>query len=117
MGNMGSVMKQSFWMPAPVLTEKNLPDQTSRVYIVTGSNTGVGKDLASILYGKNATVYVAARTESKSQDAISQIKSTYPESKGKIHFLKLDLSDLPTIKKSAETFTAAEKRLDGLISK
>ena len=109
-------MKQSFWMPAPVLTEKNLPDQTSRVYIVTGSNTGVGKELADILYGANATVYVAARTESKSQDAISQIKAKHPGAKGKIEFLKLDLSDLPSIKKSAEAFLAAEKRLDGLIS-
>lgn len=81
---------------------------------MTGSNTGVGKELASILYGANATVYVAARTESKATAAINSIVSAHSSSKGTIHFLKLDLSDLSTIQASANEFLAKESKLDVL---
>ena len=117
---MGQVLShfwsQSFHIPTPPLTEKNLPDQSGRVFIVTGSNTGVGYQLASILYGANATVYVAARTETKAIEAISQIKSAHPSSKGKLTFLKLDLSDLSTIKATAHDFLSKENRLDVLVN-
>ena len=109
-----SFMNQSFRIPPPTLTEKNLPDQHGKVFIITGSNTGVGKELASILYQHNATVYVAARTESKARTAIEDIKSLHPSSKGTLHYLHLDLSDLSTIKAAAETFKRKETRLDVL---
>ena len=107
--------QQSFFIPAPTLTENNLPDQHGKVAIVTGSNTGVGFQLAQILYKRNATVYIAARTESRALDAIKRIKQAAPESQGTLHFLKLDLSDLPTIKASADEFMSKESRLDKLI--
>lgn len=42
------------------------------------------------------------------------MKAAYPESKGKAIFLSLDLSDLTTIKSSADEFLAKESRLDVL---
>ena len=45
--------------PTPDLTEKNLPDQSGKVCIVTGGGTGIGAELVKILYGANARVYVA----------------------------------------------------------
>jgi retinol dehydrogenase 12 len=107
-------LDQSFRIAAPTLTEKNLPDQSSKVFIITGSNTGVGYQLASILYSKNATVYIAARTESKALTAISTLQKLHPQSKGKLVYLHLDLSDLSSIKASAEEFLRAEQRLDVL---
>lgn len=85
-----------------------------QVFIVTGANTGIGYLVASLLYSANATVYVAARTESKATSAINSIKSSYPNSKGTLHFLKLDLSDLSTVKASAEDFLSRANRLDVL---
>ena len=107
-------MDQSFRIPAPTLTEKNLPDQHGKVFIVTGSNTGVGYQLAAILYQHNATVYIAARTESKARTAISNLQELHPQSKGTLHYLHLDLSDLSGIKASAEEFLSKETRLDVL---
>jgi len=72
--------------------------------------------VASILYSANATVYIAARTESKAISAIQSIKTAHPASEGTIHFLKLDLSDLSTIKTSAEEFLQKSDRLDVLIN-
>ncbi|KAJ6088344.1 short-chain dehydrogenase [Penicillium sp. IBT 16267x] len=100
--------------PAPTFTEKNLPDQSGKIFLVTGANSGVGYELAKILYGQNATVYVAARSKQKALDAIQEIKTAHPESTGRLVFLQLDLSDLTTIKSSADEFLAAESRLDVL---
>lgn len=36
MGQFLSQLRQSVFIPAPALTEKNLPDQHGRVFIVTG---------------------------------------------------------------------------------
>lgn len=57
------------------------------MYIVTGSNIGVGKELAQILYSKNAKVYVAARSKDKAMEAIQSIKKTIPKSAGELIFL------------------------------
>ncbi|KAJ5563916.1 hypothetical protein N7513_000158 [Penicillium frequentans] len=100
--------------PAPTFTEENAPDQSGKIFLVTGANSGVGAELAKILYGKNATVYVAARSKEKALDAIEEIKAAHPESSGRLMFLHLDLSDLTTIKSSADAYLAAESRLDVL---
>lgn len=105
---------QSFNIPAPPLTEKNLPDQSGKVFLVTGSNTGVGYYVASILYSRNAKVWMAARTESKAMEAIETIKEKYPQSTGSLEYLHLNLSDLTTIKASAEDFLARETKLHWL---
>ncbi|KAK5121599.1 hypothetical protein LTR85_004771 [Meristemomyces frigidus] len=106
--------RQCFFIPAPTFTEKNLPDQSGRVFIVTGGYAGVGKELCKMLYQKNGTVYVAGRSPEKADAAIDEIKKAYPSSDGKLEFLKLDLADLPTIKASAEDFQKREQRLDVL---
>ncbi|KAJ9360160.1 hypothetical protein C8Q69DRAFT_466861 [Paecilomyces variotii] len=100
--------------PAPRFTEENLSDQKGKVFIITGSSGGIGKQLAAILYGRNATVYVATRSKQKAESAISEISQTYPDSKGQLIFLHLDLGDLTTIRKSAEEFLKKESRLDVL---
>jgi len=112
---MGNSISQSF-PPKAKLTEKELPDQTGKVFIVTGSSSGVCKELAQILFSHNAKVYVAARSEEKATKAITSIKSNSPDAKGTIAYLNLDLDDLSTIKKSANEFLAREDRLDVLFN-
>ncbi|KAF2674725.1 NAD(P)-binding protein [Microthyrium microscopicum] len=111
---MGNILSQSFRLPPPTLTEKNLPDQSGRVHIVTGGYAGCGLELSKILYQKNATVYLAGRSADKANAAISAIKQAFPDSKGKVDFIKVDFSDLSTIKSGVEGFLSKEKRLDVL---
>ncbi|KAM0450625.1 hypothetical protein ACHAO4_006611 [Trichoderma viride] len=87
-----------------------------QVYIVTGSNTGVGKELAQILYSKNATVYVAARSQVKATEAIDAIRTACPSSTGRLEFLALDLADLEAVAKSAKEFLTRESKLDVLFN-
>ncbi|KAL7626984.1 hypothetical protein AAE478_003759 [Parahypoxylon ruwenzoriense] len=99
--------------PVPEFTEKDVPDLAGKVYIVTGATSGVGRELARILYSKNAKVYIAARDES---DAIKHIKEAEPGSMGTLIFLHLDLGDLRSVKASAERFLAAETKLNVLFN-
>jgi retinol dehydrogenase 12 len=102
--------------PKPHFTEKDLPNLKGKVYIVTGANTGVGKELARMLYSKNAKVYIFARSEEKANKAIEDIKNAVPTSTGALIFMHLDLSDLTKIKASAEHFLAAESKLHVLFN-
>ncbi|KAI8628713.1 short-chain dehydrogenase [Xylariaceae sp. FL1651] len=100
----------------PTYTEEDIPDLSGKVYLVTGANTGIGKEVARILYSKNAVVWATARNDEKGANAIASIKEAHPSSKGRLGHLHLDLSDLATIKASAETFLAKEKQLDVLFN-
>ena len=112
---MGVTFSQ-FFPPHPILTEANLPSQKGKVFIVTGGASGVGFELCSILYQKGGKVYLAGRSETNAQSAISRIKSLFPSSLGELIFLQLSLDDLTTIKPAVETFTAKESKLDILFN-
>ncbi|KAL1871067.1 short-chain alcohol dehydrogenase [Diaporthe australafricana] len=99
--------------PAPKYTGNYVPDLTGKVYIVTGATSGVGLELARILYSKHAKVYIAAREEG---DVTTRIKKEEPRSKGDIVFLPLDLNDLRSVKESAERFLACETKLNVLFN-
>jgi len=86
------------------------------VYIITGASSGIGIELAKILYSKDAKIYMAARSKPKALSAITAIKTLFPNSSGTLEFLSLDLADLTTIKSSAQEFLSKEKRLDILFN-
>ncbi|KAI1471989.1 NAD(P)-binding protein [Daldinia caldariorum] len=111
-----SVVKQALFSGKPTFTEKDVPDLTGKVTIVTGSNTGVGKEIARILYSKNARVYLLARSEEKTQAAIESIRAANPESRGELSYIHLDLADLPSVRTTAEEFLRRETKLDILFS-
>lgn len=117
---MGTLWSQ-FFPPAPSLTEKNLPSQEGKVFIVTGGASGIGFELSKILYHAGGKVYIAGRSEAKALESIKSIKSSTSTSrsstqstKGQLAFLYLQLEDLSTIKASVENFISKESKLDVL---
>lgn len=106
-------------MPKPLYTTESMPKSlVGKVYIVTGANSGMGKELARVLYAKGAKVYVACRSEGKGSQAIADIKKAEQkqDSKGKLVFLNLDLADLSRVKAAANTFLAHECKLHVLFN-
>lgn len=57
-----------------------------------------------------------ARSEEKTLKAIESIKAAYPESRGDLVYIRLDLADLTTIKDSAQAFLQKESKLDILFN-
>ena len=57
-----------YFPPAPAFTERDVPNQRGRIFVVTGGNSGVGYELCKTLYSTGATVYMAARSEVSSDD-------------------------------------------------
>lgn len=110
-----SILTQAF-PPKPKFTEKDLPDLKDKVYIVTGANTGTGKQLARLLYTKNAKIYILARSEEKTKAAIADIQKAVPNSTGSLHYIKLDLADLSTIKQTVQRFLESETKLHVLFN-
>ncbi|KAI1195136.1 hypothetical protein F5X97DRAFT_309092 [Nemania serpens] len=106
-----NVAYQFLWPGKPGIVEKDVPDLNGKVTIVTGSNTGLGKELAQILYAKNAKVYMLARSEEKTKKAIESIKAAVPKSSGELVYLRLDLADLTTIKATVAQFLGRESQL------
>ncbi|KAJ6549157.1 NAD-P-binding protein [Mycena sp. CBHHK59/15] len=76
-------------------------------------NTGIGYQTVKQLLLKNAKVYLAARSEEKAAAAIQKLEE---ETKKTALFIQLDLADLPSVRKAAETFLAQEQKLDILFN-
>lgn len=104
--------------PKPPFTPANLPSLTGRVIIITGAASGVGYELAKILYLAGGTVYIAARSTARCQEAIDKIISETSNAKGKwgkLRSMVIDLADLKTTKPAVESFLEKEERLDVLV--
>ncbi|EIN09900.1 NAD(P)-binding protein [Punctularia strigosozonata HHB-11173 SS5] len=93
-------------------SEADIPDLTGRIAIVTGGNSGIGKQTVKVLLSKGAKVYLAARSEEKARQAIDEIHAADPSTKkGTVEFLKLDLSEAKKAKAAAEDFNRRESSL------
>jgi NAD(P)-dependent dehydrogenase (short-subunit alcohol dehydrogenase family) len=55
-------------------TTKDISDLTGKVFIVTGSNSGIGYEAALALAEKGMTVVIACRNPEKAQKASKAIK-------------------------------------------
>jgi NAD(P)-dependent dehydrogenase (short-subunit alcohol dehydrogenase family) len=95
-------------------TTKDIPDQSGKVVIITGANSGIGYEASRALALKGATVVMACRNLEKGEAAVQQILIERPS--GQVRLYQLDLADLDSVQDFADKFTAAYDRLDILIN-
>jgi len=60
-------------------TTKQMLDQTEKVVVVTGANSGTGFETTKVFASKNASVILACRNLDKGEAAISEIKRSFPD--------------------------------------
>jgi len=94
-------------------TADDIPDQSDRVIIITGANTGLGYKTAEILAKKGARIILACRSEEKGKTAVENIKADNADAKVELQLL--DLSDLDSVKKFSDEFASKNDKLDLLI--
>ncbi|KAF5537739.1 alcohol dehydrogenase Bli-4 [Fusarium mexicanum] len=96
--------------------DKDIPDLSGKVILVTGGNTGLGFEVIyQLSKHKPKHIYLAARSEEKANEAIKTLREKNPNA-GPITFLQLDLGSLASIKAAAASFRSMSDRLDILIN-
>ncbi len=83
-------------------------------YMITGSNTGIGRATAEALAAKGGRVILAARSQEKTMPVVRELKARFPNTE--VEFLPIDLADLASIKTAAPTVLSSGRPLDVLIN-
>ncbi|HWJ82546.1 MAG TPA: SDR family oxidoreductase [Nocardioides sp.] len=87
---------------------------TGRTFLVTGANTGIGKETVRGLAGRGARVVLAGRSEERTRAAIEEIAAETVNTD--LDHLPLDLGDLASVRAAAAAFLATGERLDVLVN-
>jgi NAD(P)-dependent dehydrogenase (short-subunit alcohol dehydrogenase family) len=95
-------------------TTTDIPDQTGRVAVITGANTGLGYETAAALAAKGAHVVLAVRNLDKGKDAAALIHKRSPAAE--VILQELDLTSLDSIHAAAEQLRSDHDRIDLLIN-
>jgi NAD(P)-dependent dehydrogenase (short-subunit alcohol dehydrogenase family) len=93
-------------------SEKDIPDQSGRVAVVTGANSGIGYAAARELARGGARVVLACRSEARGNAAGDRLAAEVPGAE--VEFTRLDLGDLASVRQFAQAFSY--DRLDLLVN-
>jgi len=96
----------------PAWTAADIPDQTGRVAVITGANSGIGYEMARALACKGAHVVMAARSVERNAAARDRIRAEIPGAR--LTLMLLDLASQDSVRAFAADFLARFDRLDQL---
>lgn len=93
----------------------DVPDQSGRIVLVTGANSGLGLQTATILARRGATVLMACRNRQRGQAARKRVAAE--ATAAEVALVCLDLADLSSVRKAAaEVRERTGDRLDVLVN-
>src|SRR3954469_3999277 len=85
-----------------------------KVAVITGGNSGIGKETAVELAGMGAHVIIAARNPAKAAAAVKELRHRAPGAT--VEHLPLDLASFGSVRAFADTFNTRFDRLDVLVN-
>lgn len=94
-------------------TTADMAAQTGRSAVVTGTG-GLGFETALALAKAGADVVIAGRSPQKGAEAVTRIKTAHAGAR--VRFLALDLGNLASVRRFAETLAGEQQGLDLLIN-
>jgi NAD(P)-dependent dehydrogenase (short-subunit alcohol dehydrogenase family) len=92
----------------------DVPDQSGRLAVVTGANSGIGKEAARRLAAAGARVVMAVRTPAKGEAARAEILAEHPDARLEVR--RLDLADLAVVGEFADGLLADGVPVDLLLN-
>ncbi|GAD54569.1 SDR family oxidoreductase [Limimaricola cinnabarinus] len=106
-------MKQTQFGPKG-WTPERLGNLAGKTYVITGANAGAGFQAARILLSKGAKVVMLNRSAEKSTAAVNKLKQEFG-AKADVSFVRMDLSELASVRAAAEEVLKTVPRIDALI--
>ncbi|MET9608494.1 SDR family oxidoreductase [Streptomyces sp. NPDC006512] len=91
-----------------------VPDQSGKFVVVTGANSGTGKEAARRLAEAGARVVLAVRTPAKGERARAEILAGHP--RARLEVRRIDLADLASVAAFADGILADGTPLDLLVN-
>ncbi|MCA5922130.1 SDR family oxidoreductase [Curtobacterium oceanosedimentum] len=91
-----------------------LPDQTGRRIVVTGANSGTGREAALRLATAGASVVLAVRDTGKGDAAAADIRAAHPDADLEVR--ELDLADLASVRRFAAGVVDEDRPIDVLVN-
>ncbi|CAG7716512.1 unnamed protein product [Allacma fusca] len=82
--------------------------------VITGANTGLGKEAAFEMARRGAVVVLACRDHGRAEAAILDIRKRTP--RGELIFMELDLSSLESVRRFCKNFNEKFQKIDILIN-
>ena len=95
-------------------TAAQIPDQTGRLAVVTGANSGLGLVTARELARAGAKVVMTARNSAKGEEAVRTVQARAPDAD--VELEQLDLADLGSVRSFAERVTGRDDGVDLLVN-
>src|SRR5690242_21531216 len=95
-------------------TRADVPDQSGRLAVVTGANSGLGYETARGLAAAGAQVVLACRSEQRGEQAAGRLRAELPAAQ--VDVRRLDLADLAGVDAFATAFARDHDRLDLLVN-
>lgn len=95
-------------------TPDRIENVRNKIFVITSANTGAGFEAAKILLSKGAEVIMLNRSEHKSNEAIADLKEELGAS-AKVSFIKMDLSDLTSVRNAAAEVNKTISKIDALL--
>ncbi|MEL7207065.1 MAG: SDR family NAD(P)-dependent oxidoreductase, partial [Actinomycetota bacterium] len=95
-------------------TAADIPDQTGRIAVITGANSGLGLETARELARRGAHVVLAVRNLEKGKSAIDDVAGTAPS--GSLELLELDLASLDSVRTTAAELHDRHDHIDLLVN-
>ncbi|KAG4304621.1 hypothetical protein PORY_002014 [Pneumocystis oryctolagi] len=89
-------------------------DLSKKIAIVTGANSGIGFVTARELLKRGCRVYIASRSQERTEEAIKTIKETLPNAD--VFWLKYDACDFDSVRNAASIFLNKESELHILVN-
>jgi retinol dehydrogenase 12 len=85
-----------------------------KVVVITGANSGIGKETAVDLAKRGGKIYIACRDVKRGEDALKEIKER--SGSENVHFLQLDLASMASIHEFSKKYHQLESQLHVLIN-